>query len=87
MQAVGDEALAGEVDVGDEIVGVRLPAVDRQSGPLAYLQPSGLAGEFDGRRERRPEIGLDYVASLPHPGAVNHLRISGQSRGRPRLGR
>ena len=82
MQAVGDEALAGQVDVGDEIVGVRLPAVDRQCGPLAYLQPAGLAGEFDGRRARRPEIGLEHLASLPHRGVVNHLRISGQSRGR-----
>ena len=86
-QAVGDEALAGEVDVGDEIVGVRLPAVDRQCGPLAYLQPSGLAGEFDGRRERRPEIGLEHVASLPHPGAVNHSSDQRPVPWSPSLGR
>jgi hypothetical protein len=38
-QAVGDEPLAGEVDVGNRIVGVCLPAVDGQCG--AHPQPAG----------------------------------------------
>jgi hypothetical protein len=43
-QQAGVEAAAREVGQVHQIIGVRLPAVDRHRGALAHLQPAGLVG-------------------------------------------
>jgi hypothetical protein len=75
-QAIGDEALAGEVDVGDEIVRVRFPAADRQPGPLSHLLPAGLAGEVFGGCERCRKSGAHHVATFPHRAVASHARCT-----------
>jgi hypothetical protein len=75
--AIGDEALAGEVDVGNRVIDVGLPPVDRQRGAFAHLQAAGLVGEGLGGRERCGEIGVEHLASVPHPGASSHCPTCG----------